>query len=165
MEHHMAPQLIAVVQTQGQKWSVPGRLVIGLLLLFPVGGGIQHVLTFFAATDASNGIAFHGGLLLRGGEIAVGGCFVLGALLRAAAVPALLIFLLRSFANFANSYPWLGGAISAVVVPHGDWAFGAIYVGSITLLLDLLCVGSGRWSIDFWLSKRLRVHAEPQASS
>ncbi len=96
---HRANQFIALVQTQGQEWSVPARLVIGLLLLFPTGDGIQHLFAFCAAIDGSHGIAFYGGSLLRAVEIAVGTYFVLGAMLRAAALPASFTLFLRALTN------------------------------------------------------------------
>ena len=146
------------VKTQGVLWIVPSRVLIGLLLLFPIGGGIQHLFVFYAAdAQTANIMALGAGVLLRVIEILSGASFVCGLALRLAALPALIIFLLRAVANSANSFAWLRDVLGGLIEPQGDWAFGVMYIGAIVLLSDLLHIGSGRWSVDYWLSQKLKA--------
>ncbi|HLF30817.1 MAG TPA: hypothetical protein VI566_07275, partial [Xanthomonadales bacterium] len=134
---------------------VPSRVLIALMLLFPIGGGIQHLFVFYAAEAQTPNIMVLGtGVLLRTIEILSSVSFLCGLALRLAALPALVIFLLRAVANMANSLTWLGDVLGSIIEPQGDWAFGTIYIGAIVLLSDLLHTGSGRWSVDYWLSEK-----------
>jgi hypothetical protein len=69
--------------------------------------------------------------------------------------PTVAIFAVRALANGANSFAWLRDALNNVIVPQGDWAFGAMYFCVALFLSDFLEVGSGRWSVDYWLSKKI----------
>ena len=152
------PRSIDLVITQGLRWIVPSRVLIGLLLLFPIGGGIQHLFVLYAAdAQTPNIMALGAGVLLRTLEILSGISFVCGSALRLTAHPALIIFLLRAVANSANSFAWLRDVLGGVIEPQGDWAFGTMYIGAIVLLSDLLHTGSGRWSVDYWLSEKLKA--------
>ena len=156
IDHFLAkPKLVNLVSTSGLRWVVPSRVLIGLMLLFPIGGGIQHLFVFYAAEAQTPNIMVLGtGVLLRTIEILSSVSFLCGLALRLAALPALVIFLLRAVANMANSLTWLGDVLGSIIEPQGDWAFGTIYIGAIALLSDLLHTGSGRWSVDYWLSEK-----------
>lgn len=137
------PRWMGLVSTQGLRWVVPSRILIGVLLLFPAEGGIQQL--FFA------------GMFFRAIEILAGMSFVVGLGIRLMAYPAIAIFAVRVLANSANSFPWLRELVDGAIEPHGDWAFGAMYLGAAILLDDVLPVGSGRWSVDYWLSQKLKA--------
>ncbi|EKD98345.1 MAG: hypothetical protein ACD_23C00478G0005 [uncultured bacterium] len=141
---------VDLVRTKGLRWAVPSRVLIGMLLLFPIES-IQQLLAFHDA------YALSPGMLLRVAEVIAGISFVAGFGIRLAAYPALAIFALRMLANTANSFAWLRDFVNDVIEPHGDWAFGAMYLGAAVLLSDLLRVGSGRWSVDYWLSQKFEA--------
>ena len=149
---------IGLISTQGQRWIVPSRVLIGVLLLFPIGGDIQQLLAFYDGDKAALPIGvLAAGMLLRAVEILMGISFVAGLGVRLAAYPSLAIFALRMLANTANSFAWLRDLLDGVIEPQGDWAFGATYLGAAVLLSDLLHVGSGRWSVDYWLSQKFEA--------
>jgi len=153
------PGWINLLSTQGLRWVVPSRVLIGVLLLFPIGGGIHQLLAFYGvdhAPDLPVGVLV-AGMLLRAIEVAAGISFVAGLGIRLAAYPALVLFALRMLANTANSFAWLRDFVNDVVEPQGDWAFGAMYLGAAVLVSDLLHTGSGRWSVDYWLSQKFKA--------
>jgi putative oxidoreductase len=39
---------------------------------------------------------------------------------------------------------WLRDVVNSVIVPHGDWGYGAMYLGVALLLGELLGAGSAR---------------------
>ena len=159
IDHFLAkPKLVNLVSTSGLRWVVPSRVLIALMLLFPIGGGIQHLFVFYAAEAQTPNIMVLGtGVLLRMIEILSGVSFLCGSALRLATLPALIIFFLRAVANSANSFAWLRDVLGGLIEPQGDWAFGVMYIGAIVLLSDLLHIGSGRWSVDYWLSQKLKA--------
>lgn len=148
---------LAAVNTSGAQWVVPTRLTLGMLLLFPLDGGIQHVLaaTQPAVQPAWLGVTF--GTFTRVIEIITGISFILGLGIRVTASPVVVIFCLRAVANAAGSFASLREITDGIIVPHGNWGYGAMYLGTALLLHDLLGTGSGRWSIDYWLSGKLRA--------
>jgi len=146
--------IIAVDATQSQ-WVVPTRLAVGALLLFPVDGSIQQLFTFHSVDKSALPLGLVVGMALRAVEILARMSFVGGLGIRLAVYPTIAIFAVRALANGANSFAWLRDALNNVIVPHGDWAFGAVYLGVAMFLSDFLDVGSRRWSIDYWLSKKI----------
>jgi uncharacterized membrane protein YphA (DoxX/SURF4 family) len=146
---------VTAVDTTQSQWVVPTRLAVGALLLFPVDGSIQQLFTFHNVDKSalSLGVVV-GGMALRAVEILAGMSFIAGLGIRLAVYPAVAIFAVRALANGANSFTWLRDVLNNVIVPHGDWAFGAVYLGVALFLSDFLDVGSGRWSVDYWLSKK-----------
>ncbi|ACC74227.1 hypothetical protein PPMP20_30440 [Paraburkholderia phymatum] len=156
--------VLAAVNTGGPQWVVPTRVAVGVMLLFPADGAVQQLLAFshpgFSVWPPG---AVAVGLAIRGFEVLAGVSFVAGFGIRLSVYPAAAIFAVRALVNFANTFAWLRDAVSAVFVPHGDWAYGALYLGVALLLGDLQVTGSGRWSIDYWLCKRLNPQAKPDA--
>lgn len=150
--------LLAAVDTNGAHWLAPARIALGVLLLAPVDGGIQQLFSFHHGDPRalSFGVAM-AGMVLRTIEALAGLSFVAGFGVRLAGYPAAALFGLRAVANFANSFAWLRDVVSSVIVSHGDWGYGAMYLAAALLLGELLGAGSGPWSIDSWLSKRLGV--------
>lgn len=152
-------RLLAAVRTSSVQWVVPMRLTFGMLLLFPLDGDIGHVL---ALSHPAAQTVWIGGAL-HAVEMVAGVSFLAGFGIRLAACPAVLIFGLRAVANAAGSFAWLRDFTDGYIVPHGNWAYGALYLGTALLLDDLIGTGSGRWSVDYWLSRKLgaiQVHSQ-----
>ncbi|MPW22101.1 hypothetical protein GCT13_36005 [Paraburkholderia sp. CNPSo 3157] len=149
--------VLATVRTGGPQWIVPTRLAIGAMLLAPVDGAFPDLLWFsHPGSPVVPDSPVTAGLALRAVEVLAGVSFVAGAGIRLTICPAAAIFVVRTLANLAGSFAWLGDTVHAVIVPHGDWGYGALYLGAALLLGDLLMTGSGRWSIDYWLCEKLR---------
>jgi putative oxidoreductase len=149
---------LAAVNTEGPQWVVPTRLAVGVLLLFPVDGSIQQLFTFYHVDKSALSFSVAAaGVLLRAVEILAGMSFVAGLGTRLAGYPTVAIFAVRAVANSANSFAWLRDVVNSVIVPHGDWGFAAMYLAVALLLSELLDTGSGRWSVDHWLSKKFRT--------
>jgi putative oxidoreductase len=149
---------LAAVNAGGPHWIVPIRLAVGVLLLCPIDGSIQQLFTFYHADKPafSFGVVA-AGTILRAIEILAGLSFVAGLGTRLAGYPTVALFAVRAVANFANSFTWVRDIVSTVIVPHGDWGYGAMYLAVALLLGELLGNGSGPWSVDHWLSKRFGV--------
>jgi uncharacterized membrane protein YphA (DoxX/SURF4 family) len=146
------------VNTEGPHWAVPTRVAVGVLLLCPIDGSIQQLFTFYHVDQSALSVAaVAAGMILRAVEILAGLSFVAGLGTRLAGYAAVAIFAVRAVANSASSFAWLRDVVSSVIVPHGDWGYGALYLGVALLLGELLGAGSGRWSLDHWLSKRFRA--------
>jgi len=146
---------LAAVDAEEPQCVVPTRLAVGVLLLCPVDGSIQQLFTFYHVGKPS--LLFGmvaAGTILRAIEILSGLSFVAGLGTRLAGYPTVAIFAVRAVANSANSFAWLRDAVSSVIVPHGDWGYGAMYLAIAVLLGELLGAGNGPWSVDHWLSKR-----------
>jgi putative oxidoreductase len=139
---------ITAVKTKESEWVVPTRLAVGALLLFPADGSIQQLFTIYNPAV---------GIVLRAAEILAGLCFLAGFGTRLAVFPTVIIFAIRALANGANSFTWLRDVLDSIIVPHGDWTIGATYFGVAMFLNECLVVGSGRWSVDLWLSKRIEA--------
>jgi hypothetical protein len=77
--------------------------------------------------------------------------------IRLAGFPTVIIFAIRALANGSNSFTWLRDVLNGVIAPRGDWTIGATYFGVAMLLNECPVVGSGRWSVDLWLSKRIEA--------
>jgi uncharacterized membrane protein YphA (DoxX/SURF4 family) len=146
---------LAAVNTEAPQWVVPTRLAVGVLLLCPIDGSIQQLFTFWHAdTSALSFSAVATGTILRAVEILAGLSFIVGLGIRLAGYPVVAIFAVRAVANAANSFTWLRDFVNSVIVPHGDWGYGAMYFGVALLLGELLGAGSGPWSVDHWLSRK-----------
>ncbi|MFL9936083.1 hypothetical protein P0D88_45285 [Paraburkholderia sp. RL18-103-BIB-C] len=145
---------VDAVNAEGPQWILPTRLAVGVLLLCPVDGSIQQLFTFYHDRPALSFGVVAAGMILRAIEILAGLSFVSGLGTRLAGYPTVAIFAVRAVANCANSFGWLRDVVSGVLVPHGDWAYGTMYLGAALLFGELLGAGSGPWSVDHWLSKR-----------
>jgi uncharacterized membrane protein YphA (DoxX/SURF4 family) len=148
--------LHAIVKTTDVSWITPTRLVMGLLLGSPIGGGIEQVLAWCTADISQppvNGFAIDSCIIIRGIELLCGIAFFLGLLMRIFALPALLIWTLHAIANIGNSASHEGPLLGFIQL-QGDWQFGVVYIVPIVLMFELFKLGSGRWSIDFWLSSK-----------
>lgn len=157
---------LAVLHTEGPQWVVPTRVAVGVLLLCPIDGSIQQLFTFWHAdTSALSFGAVATGMILRAVEILAGMSFVAGFGIRLTGYPVVAIFAVRAVANAANSFAWLRDAVDSVIVPHGDWGYGAMYFGAALLLGELLGAGSGRWSVDHWLSRRFGAAGKSDSES
>lgn len=149
---------IAALNTEGSQWVVPTRLAVGVLLLFPIDGSIQQLFAFYHVDQSALSLgAIAAGMLLRAVEILAGISFVAGLGIRLAGYPAVAIFAVRALANSANSFASLRDVVNGLIVPHGDWGLGVMYLSVALLLSELLAVGSGRWSVDYWLLKKFEA--------
>jgi putative oxidoreductase len=126
--------LLGAVNADGPQWVVPTRVAVGVLLLCPIDGSIQQLFTLYHVdqTALSSG-AVTAGMILRAVEILAGLSFVAGLGSRLAGYPAVTIFAVRAVANAANSFAWLRDVVSSVIVPHGDWGYGAVRQGHYSL--------------------------------
>ena len=145
--------LAEVVRTTDARWIIPTRLIMGLLLAFPIGGEIEHLLTW-CSHDTTH-LAPGGCTVFRGIELLSAAAFVFGLLIRVMALPALLLFGLRAVANIGNSAFPDDGTLLGFIQLQGDWVYGVVYIVPFILMHDLFRLGSGGWSIDLWLSRRL----------
>jgi uncharacterized membrane protein YphA (DoxX/SURF4 family) len=125
------------------------------LLLCPIDGSIGQLFTFHQERSPLLFGMVTAGAILRAIEILAGLSFVAGLGTRLAWYPTVAIFAVRAVANSASSFAWLRNIVSSVVVPHGDWGYGAMYFAVALFLGELLGAGSGPWSVDCWLSGRL----------
>jgi hypothetical protein len=149
--------LAEIVKTTDASWIIPTRLILGLLLAFPIGGEIEHILAwcnYDTSYPAFNSLTEGSCTIFRGVELLSAGAFLFGLLLRVMAVPALLFFGLRAISNIANSVFPDGGTLLGFIQLQGDWAYGAAYLVPFVLMYDLFRLGSGGWSMDLWLSRR-----------
>jgi putative oxidoreductase len=148
--------LLAAVNTNRAQWIVPPRLALGMLLVFPIDGNIEQLFAFHHADPSTWSFVAVAGVISRTIEVFAGMSFIGGCGIRLAVYPIIVLFALRAIANFANSSTGLRGVASVVVVPHGDWRYGAMYLAVALLLGDLLDTGSGDWSVDYWLAGKLQ---------
>lgn len=147
---------ITAVDTTQSQWVVPTRQAVRALLLFPVDRSVQHLFAFDNIDKSAMSLSVViGSMGLRAVELLAGMSFVAGLGIRRVVYPTVAIFAVRALANGANSFGWLRDALNDVIVLHSNWAFGAAYLGVALFLSDFLDVGSGRWSIDYWLSKKI----------
>ena len=149
--------LAEIVKTTDASWIIPTRLILGLLLAFPIGGEIGHILAWCnhdTSHLAFNSLAAESCTIFRGVEVLSAVAFLFGLLLRVMALPALLLFGLRAISNIANSVFPDGGTLLGFIQLQGDWIYGAVYLVPFVLMHDVFRVGSGGWSIDLWLSRR-----------
>ncbi|RKF35684.1 hypothetical protein [Paraburkholderia fungorum] len=152
---------LTAVSTEGPQWAVPTRFAVGVLLLCLIDGSLQQLFTFYHVDQSalsSGAVAV--GMILRAVEILAGMSFVAGLGIRLAGYPAVAIFAVRAVANSANSIAWLRDVVNSVIVPQGDWGYGAMYLGVALLLGELLGAGSGRLSLDRWLSGKFGAVAK-----
>ena len=153
-----------VIETPDVKWVIPTRIVMGLLLAFPIGGGIEQVLSWCndsTPQSALTTLLLSTCTILRGIELLCAIAFMLGLLLRVWALPSLLIFGLRVISNVGNSIFPDSGTVLGFIRLGGDWAYGAMYLAALVLTYDLLLIGSGGWSIDLWLSQTFASPRDP----
>ena len=152
--------LAEITRTTDVVWIVPTRIVMGVLLAFPIEGEPTPLL---CEDNTFNSMikSFAGGscTLLHGVEILTSIAFLSGFLLRILAPPAMLIFGLRAISNIGNSVFAKGGTLMGVIQLHGDWTYGVVYIATFILIYEMIHVGSGRWSIDNWLSRRLQTQS------
>jgi putative oxidoreductase len=153
----------SLVQTDDLLWIAPARLIVGIMLIIPIGGGINTLLSICheAAPSAElGGTALHFCQLLRGIELITGLSFIFGLFVRALALPALIDLLIRVVSNSGASLLRNTSPPQHIVMLRGDWSFAAMYIGAIIVAYDLFRVGAGAYSVDYWLSRRFRTGRE-----
>ena len=143
-----------VIATRDVKWIIPTRVVMGLLLAFPIGGGVEQLLLWCnddTSQSALTTLLLPTCTIFRGVELVCAMAFILGLLLRLGALPSLLIFGIRVISNVGSSMFPDSGTVFGFIRLSGDWAYGAMYLAALVLTYDLILIGSGGWSIDLWL--------------
>jgi len=144
-------QLIALLSTTDERRFIPLRMAIGVMLLFPIGGGINGLLRVLSF-DWPVHLAV---LLLRAVECLLGLGFICGLGLRVIAVPAVLLLALHVVSNVGHSLGFEATALARFIRFEGDWAYGALYFAAAVMSLDLLVAGAGAWSVDRTLYRLL----------
>lgn len=153
--------VLATVGTNQLQWVFPTRLATGLLLLSPIDGGIGQLFGLpHAQASTLTAMPVAAGLVLRGIEILTGVCLIAGLGIRLAALPAAAIFVVRALSDSTNSFAWLRELVDGLIVPQGDWAYGAMYLALALLLHDLQSTGSGAWSVDRALAGALACQSD-----
>jgi hypothetical protein len=150
--------LFKITRTTDAMWILPTRIVIGILLVFPIEGETTFLLTYckdYTFDSMINDRAGGNCTILHSVEFLLAIAFLFGFLLRILALPALLIFGLRAISNVGNSVFIKGGTLLGFIQLHGDWVYGVLYIATFFFLNDIMREGSGRWSIDDWLSRTL----------
>ena len=141
--------LLSITRTDATWWYVPTRVLIGLMLIIP----LQGLSEFLSVCDSRSACA---GVRLI--EIVLGGSLIGGLLVRIGGWLAVADFGIRALAGFAASFLGEGSTLFGLVEPYGDWVWGPVYLGTVTLLLDINSAGGGTFSADrfihHWLSAR-----------
>ena len=146
------------VNTGNELWIAPARLIIGISLIMPIGGGIGSLIP--NCHESVQGAVLEGNALplcqlLRGIELIMGVCFIFGFFIRAVSPLVVMDLVIRVVSNGGASLLKSTSPIQHIVVLRGDWSFGAMYIGAIILAFELFHVGGGAYSVDYWLSRRL----------
>ncbi|WP_157080993.1 hypothetical protein [Novosphingobium naphthalenivorans] len=126
---------------------MPSRMLIGLMLVIPYGKRLPELLT---VCDCGPACGQSVRILCAGigvAEIVLGGSLIVGALVRLAGWLAVADFGARALAGFAASFVGEGSTVAGIEA-YGDWVWGAVYLGAVTLLLDIIGVGGGKFSLD-----------------
>jgi hypothetical protein len=90
-------------------------------------------------------------------ELACAFSYVVGGLTRLFSLLTMAILSLKALSGLLSLWPDL--SIPGIVA-RGDWAFGAAYLGALTLVKDLSERGSGLWSVDYLLSARFPTKSD-----
>ncbi len=144
-----------LLHTQDGYWIVAFRLTVGVVLLWPLGGNTPYDLPYchtalgFAALPADFGCQSLGLV-----EALAGVLLVSGILTRPTCVLAIPFLLLRGIDILAETAP----INTDLPYDAPTWIDGVIYLACVMVLLDLLVVGGGEWSVDNWILKKIRLH-------
>jgi hypothetical protein len=125
--------LQSITRTADVSWVTPTRLVMGLLLASPIGGGIDEILAWCIPAishSVQSGFAISSCAVIRGVEMLCAASFLLGLLMRIFAVPAVVLWALHAVANIGNSTP-LKGPLLGLIKLQGDWQFGVVYIDGL----------------------------------
>jgi hypothetical protein len=114
-----------------------------MLLLFPIDGNVELLFAFHHANPSAWSFAAVAGMVPRTIDDFAGMSFIAGCGLRQIGYPTIVLFSLRALGNLANSFASRQEVVSGVIVPHGDWVYGAMYLAVALLPCDLLDTGSG----------------------
>lgn len=127
---------------------------MGLMLIVPYGRHLSELLSV-CGYDAIRGQSW--GALCSGiglAEVILGGALIAGLFVRVTGWLAVADFGVRAVAGFAASFAGEGSTVAGIA-SYGDWAWGAAYLGAVTLLFDTIGVGGGRLSVDRLIYERL----------
>lgn len=145
----MSTHLLSLVQTSNKRWMLPGRILIGAVLIAPIGGPLAEITSFCGYPDASSDCGY-----LLWGEKLVGISFVAGCLVRLLSPVAIAAFALHAVSNFGAD-AGLPQPLLGFLTLGGDFVYGAAYLGVITLVIDIAEAGAGAGSIDQAITRKL----------
>ena len=146
--------VLSITKTDATRWHAPSRMLIGFMLVIPFGG----ISEFLSVCNCGSACQPLGPVCagIRLFEIVLGGSLTGGLFVRVGGWLVVVDFGVRALAGFAGSFAAGRGIIFGLIEPYGDWVWGAVYLGAITLLFDIISVGGGTFSADRlihqWLS-------------
>jgi uncharacterized membrane protein YphA (DoxX/SURF4 family) len=144
-----------LVHTQDGYWIIAFRLVVGVVLLSPLGGNTPYALPYCGAVLAFAALPVDFGCrTLRLVEAVAGVLLVSGTLTRPTCVLAIPFLLLRGIDILAVTAP----VNTDLPSDAPTWIDGVTYLAGVMVLLDLLVVGGGEWSVDNWIWKKILLH-------
>lgn len=139
--------LLDLIYTADSWWIVPTRLIIGIVLLVPLGGSFSQILAFCDANALSPCT------IISIPEMMIGFSFIAGLGVRLWTPMVLLDFALRTVAN-AGALAGLQQPLIGFLRLGDDWTYSAAYAGLIMLTLDLYPIGAGAMSVDRLITLR-----------
>lgn len=131
-------------------WPLGARIAAALVLLIPEASRLSNVLDLCSSAPCP----IQATLLLHI-EVVLAASLLAGAFMRVAAIPAMVLLAVKALSSFAAE-GWVIAVLSDLIRPSGDWAFGVGQIGAIVLLRDVVRVGAGRCSVDFYLGRMIR---------
>src|SRR3990167_3500015 len=129
--------LLFITRTDATRWHAPTRMMMGLILALPLGGISELLAACDCGSACSQPLAtVCSGIRLF--EIVLAGSLIAGLFVRIGGWLAIVDFCVRALAGFAGPFTGRGGTVFGFLTPHGDWVWGAVCIGAITLLLDIV---------------------------
>ena len=157
-----AEAVLSLTKTDATWWHMPSRMLIGVMLVVPYGRYLPELLSVCdcgAACGQSLAVLCAG---IRLAEIILGGSLICGLFVRIGGWLAVADFAARALAGFAASFAGEGSTVAGIE-SYGDWVWGAVYLAAVTLLLDIIGIGGGRFSVDHLIYQWLRAGGFKQA--
>ncbi len=145
-----------LLRTQAVYWIIPARLTIGFALLWPLNGSAPYFDAYCHAIFTPL-VADAGCHSLRFLEVLSGCVIIFGLVTRPACFVAVSFFLARVAGNVYASWFSSESLLPPSSGFRDNWIDGVAYLAGVAIILDLLAVGGGKWSLDRWISQRLEV--------
>lgn len=148
MLKNASAQLLSLIQTSDRRWMIPARVLVGVMLIAPIGGSLADIISFCDHPEAGS-VCYY----LLWGEKLVGFSFVTGCLIRLLSPVVIAAFALHAVSEFGLA-AGLPQPLLGFLHLHDGFVYGATYVGLITLVLDLAESGAGALSIDQAITRK-----------
>lgn len=145
--------LSKVVTTAPVKWTILSRIAVAMALLLPAEMRIANIGAWCSAADEAGQNAVGDTICQAFSllEVVCAFSYLVGGLTRLFALPAMAILAIKALSGLLSLWPDL--RIPGILA-RGDWAYGAAHIGALTMVMDLIELGSGLWSVDYLLSVR-----------